>query len=61
MPLLVVSGNGSPTHLELQRDLAGLSSAGRFVQINADHMGMLLSPAQVELVLAVIEEFLASS
>ncbi len=60
LPLLVVSGIGSPEHMDLQHDLARLSSASRFVQINADHMGMLASPAQNELLLPVIEQFLAS-
>lgn len=56
LPLLVVTGGGSSA---LQRDLVGLSSAGRLVEINADHMGMLVSRAQSELVVRVIEEFLA--
>lgn len=60
LPLLVVSGAGSPAHLDLQRDLARLSTAGRFVEISADHMGMLVSQPQSELVVRAIEDFVAS-
>ena len=60
LPVLVVSGVGSPSHIELQRDLANISSASRFVEINADHMGMLVSQPQSQLVVQVIEDFLAA-
>ncbi len=60
LPLLVVSAVGSPAHIDLQRDLARLSSTGRFVEINADHMGMLVSQPQSEHVVRAIEEFLTA-
>lgn len=57
LPLLVI-GAGSGPHMDLQRDLARLSSAARFVEIDVDHMGMLVNRAQSELVIREIEEFL---
>ncbi|MEX2547428.1 MAG: alpha/beta hydrolase [Chloroflexota bacterium] len=60
LPLLVVSGVGSAAHIDLQRDLTRLSSARQFIQINADHIGMLVSRTQSELVVQAIEDFLAT-
>ena len=60
LPLLVVSGVGSPTQIDTQRDLARLSSNSRFVEIDADHMGMLASRGQSELLLEHLEQFIDS-
>ena len=60
LPLLIVGGVGSPSHLDLQRDLTRLSSNSQFVEINADHMGMLVSRGQSELVVQQLEQFVDS-
>ena len=60
LPLLIVSGVGSASELALQRDLIRLSSNSEFVEINADHMGMLASREQSELLLPHLEQFIDS-
>jgi pimeloyl-ACP methyl ester carboxylesterase len=42
LPLLVVSSADSAAHLELQRDLANLSTDSRFVVLDTSHMAMLM-------------------
>ena len=60
LPLLVVCANDSrPQHVALQRDLATLSSNSRFVELNVDHMGMLVVREQAALVVAEMNGFLA--
>ena len=59
LPLLVVSALGSDKHVAQQRDLLKLSSNSRFVQVNANHMGMLVTWNEAALVVAEIEAWLA--
>jgi pimeloyl-ACP methyl ester carboxylesterase len=60
MPVLVIAAAGPEEHIQLQRDLTRLSTRSQFEQVNANHMGMLVSPAQADLVIEAIERFLAS-
>ena len=60
VPLLVVGCQGPGRHAELQRDLAGLSSRSRFVELPVDHMGMLINRDQARLVVAEIKSWLQS-
>lgn len=60
LPLLVVSSADSPAHLEQQRDIARLSTAGQVVQLNVSHMGMLTSHDQALLTMDAMEKFLAT-
>jgi pimeloyl-ACP methyl ester carboxylesterase len=57
LPILVVSGDGGPEHLALQRDMLNLSMRSRFTQIPATHMAMLVDEGPAQLVIEQIEEF----
>jgi pimeloyl-ACP methyl ester carboxylesterase len=61
LPTLIVSAAGGGPHLDLQRDLLNVSSASRLIEIDADHMGMLVSQPQAEHVIQTIDDFVASS
>lgn len=60
LALLVVSSPGSSASVDLQRDLARLSSKSRFVELNVSHMGMLMDTDQAAVTAAEIERFLDS-
>jgi pimeloyl-ACP methyl ester carboxylesterase len=57
LPLLVVGTPSSGAHLDQQRDLAGLSSRGQFVQLSVNHMGMLVRQDEAAATIDAIEEF----
>jgi pimeloyl-ACP methyl ester carboxylesterase len=60
VPLLVVAGYGSDAHIAQQRDMLKISTQSQFVQLNADHMGMLVNPELAKLTVQTIEGFVAS-
>lgn len=60
LPLLVVADWSSGLHLDLQRDLLELSTSSRFVQLEAEHMGMLLREQEAQMLIPVIDEFIRS-
>jgi pimeloyl-ACP methyl ester carboxylesterase len=57
MPLLVVCSPSSPEQIRQQRDLATLSTNARYVELNVDHMGMLVNHDQAMLTADEIERF----
>lgn len=60
LPLLVVSVPGPSEHLDLQRDLASLSSDSRFVVLDTSHMAMLMDETQASATAQEIRRFLSS-
>jgi hypothetical protein len=58
MPLLVVSSAGTPDELDVQRDIASLSSRSRFVVLNTSHMAMLMDERAAADAAHEIREFL---
>ena len=60
LPLLVVAGRSSDIHYEQQQDLLELSTSSRFVQLDAEHMGMLLRESEARMLIPVIDEFVSS-
>ena len=60
MPLLVVSSAGTPDELNVQRDIATLSSRSRFVALDTSHMAMLMEQAAAAETAAQIRAFLTS-
>jgi pimeloyl-ACP methyl ester carboxylesterase len=61
LPLLVVAGAGPAARLELQKDLVNVSDNGRFMQVDSDHVGMLLNEADAEELVQAIDQFIAMS
>jgi pimeloyl-ACP methyl ester carboxylesterase len=59
MPLLVVVAHGSEEHYDLQRDLARLSSASRYVELDVWHVSMLVQQDHAALVADEMRRFLA--
>jgi len=58
LPVLVVSARGSAAHLDLQRDMLGVSGSSDYVELDVDHVGMLLVEDQARLSSDAIEGWL---
>lgn len=61
LPVLVVAGAGPPARLELQQDLVNVSDNSRFMQVNADHVGMLHNETDAAQLVDAIDQFIESS
>lgn len=58
LPLLVVSARGSAEHIGLQRDLLSLSENSNYLELDVDHVGMLLDQEQARVTAEAIQEWL---
>jgi hypothetical protein len=61
LPVLVVAGVGPQGRVDLQKDLVNLSNNSRFMQVDADHVGMLLNESDAARIVEMIDAFLVSS
>lgn len=61
LPVLVVAARGGPGHLESQRNLVSISTSSRFVQLDADHVGLIISKPHADVVIALIDELIVSA
>ena len=61
LPLLVIAAYGDDRQYELQRDLARLSSASRYVELDVWHTSMLFNPEHAALVAHHMRRFLSEA
>ena len=60
IPLLVVCSPSSPEHVAQEKHIATLSNAATYVELNVEHMGMLLNQDAAHLTAQTIETWLSS-
>jgi pimeloyl-ACP methyl ester carboxylesterase len=60
IPLLVVCSPSSPEHVAQEKHIATLSNDATYVELNVEHMGMLLNRDAAQLTAQTIESWLSS-